>query len=188
VETYHQFGIAVPRAVAAGELTRLSAVIDRMRPERVLILGDLLHSRIAVTDAFVDEVSRWRAAFPGAVHVVPGNHDRALPRVAGAWNMTVLSELHTEDGVEFAHAPCEDPAAFRWCGHLHPAVALGSRADRIRVPCFALTCNICVLPAFSGMAAGTGRGLPAKCRVFAAAETGVFEIPPRAEGVHRRGR
>lgn len=173
-------------AVATGELCRLTRVIERFGPERVLILGDLLHSSIAITDEFVEGTAAWRRSFSGVIEVVPGNHDRALNRVARAWEMTVLDDVHAEEGLEFAHAPCDGPSAFRWCGHLHPAVTLGTRADRFRVPCFAVTGNTCVLPAFSSMAAGTSRGLPADCRLFATGEMGVFEVPERAHDSGRR--
>ena len=58
-ETFHAFGIPVPGGVLADDLSRLGAAVERTRPARLLVLGDMVHGRLH--PGAIGEVGAWRA-------------------------------------------------------------------------------------------------------------------------------
>jgi DNA ligase-associated metallophosphoesterase len=175
--TYHAFGVPLPAAQLGEELARLDACIARYQPERIVVLGDFLHAAAGLTPALRERVETWRPTFPGRVVVVLGNHDRALRSVATAWGLEVAGDRLEEGPFVLKHFAEPEPDRFVWCGHEHPATFIGGRADGIRLPCFALTPVMAILPAFSSMASGSRRGVPDGARLFAAAPGRIVVVP-----------
>lgn len=193
-------GIPVPAGGQETTLERLETLIRRHRPARILVVGDLFHSR---RNSGWDAFTAWREQRSEQEWVlVRGNHD-ILPlgsyREAG---IEVVTEWR-EGGVRMAHepdAPAEpdpladlqtepvDPARApepahalhpppTVCGHLHPGVriALGGR-QKVVLPCFHLSDERLILPAFGELtglhALPVGRGELA----FAMAEGRIFQV------------
>ncbi len=46
-QCFHDRGVPVPVGTTAADLDRLSALLDRYHPDRLLFLGDLVHGRTA---------------------------------------------------------------------------------------------------------------------------------------------
>lgn len=176
-QTLRAGGSAVPAGVLGETLGRLDRLIASTGAERLLVVGDLLHAGVGLTAELVERVASWRRAFGGRVVVVPGNHDRALPRVAQAWGIEVAAELLAEDGLAFCHEPCEVEGAFVWAGHVHPAVTLAGGGDRVKLPCFVVGQGLGLLPAFTRFSAGGGQSLwEVGARILAIAEGSVVEV------------
>ncbi|MFN9992004.1 MAG: ligase-associated DNA damage response endonuclease PdeM [Phycisphaerales bacterium] len=174
---FRAVGVGMPSGVLDADLRRLSAAVERFTPRDILILGDVLHMKFAITPEVRETVHRWRSSFSGRVRTLIGNHDRGLEEIAASWNIEVIGPEFEEDGLRFDHYPTPVPDRFVLAGHEHPATAIGSAADGVRLPCFAFCEDVVILPAFSGMAAGTARGIPRGATLFAAGPTGVFEVP-----------
>ena len=64
---------------------RLEEAIRRFSAARVLILGDLVHGRVA--PSVVDDVAAWRAGVSVAMTLVRGNHDRHTPELPEEWRI-----------------------------------------------------------------------------------------------------
>ncbi len=150
-------GLAMPGATSAADLGRLDALIAHYRPSRLLILGDLLHSRSAAgrNDHWLDQLARLTDARGVTTLWLLGNHDRPL-------RLEVPTALRIEnriciDGLNFSHEPPEAITSTlppHVCGHLHPVLRWRDRFDRWRLPCFQVDPDLLVLPAFSCLAGG----------------------------------
>lgn len=154
-ETFQKHGIPLPAAlVLADDLQRLSDLINFHRPRRLLILGDLIHGREGLTPSVMETVLAWREQHSLPILLVQGNHDRAVQSAAHTWDIEVSVTDIREGNYLFSHHPRVAPEAFNWCGHIHPAIRLRSKTDRLRFPCFHLTPAQGTLPAFSFFTGG----------------------------------
>jgi DNA ligase-associated metallophosphoesterase len=174
---FRTVGVGIPADVLDADLRRLTMAVDRFKPQDILILGDVLHMKFAITEEVHASVHRWRSSFRGPVRTLVGNHDRGLDEIAKAWNIEVIGSTFEEEGLHFNHYPNAVANKFVIAGHEHPATVIGSAADGVRLPCFALSEDVAILPAFSGMAAGTSRGIPRGAALFATGPTEVFRVP-----------
>lgn len=183
-------GIPMPAGGQQTTLERLETLIRRHRPARILIVGDLFHSRL---NPGWDAFAAWREQRSEQEWVlVRGNHD-ILPlrsyreagiEVVGEWQEGGIRMAHEPDPLLApggpARAPLSDPAHLpppTVCGHLHPGVriALGGR-QKVVLPCFHLSAERLILPAFGELtglhALPVGRGELA----FAMAEGRIFQV------------
>lgn len=70
---FRKEGIAVPQAVFKEDLHRLFDIIQQYKPERLIIAGDMFHSKM---NKEVDLFTRWRRDISQLpIHLVKGNHD-----------------------------------------------------------------------------------------------------------------
>jgi DNA ligase-associated metallophosphoesterase len=171
-------GIPLPRGSTDGDLARLDALLERHAPERLLVLGDLVHGRTAPDAAWIDGVATWRAGRPHLECVVlRGNHDRHFDPARLGFDV-VEGALH-EGPFVFAHEPAPDPRGYVLAGHIHPGVVLRERhAPRTRLPAFWFAATVGILPAF-GRLTGLMPVQPAPAdRVFAVAPGMVLPIAP----------
>jgi uncharacterized protein len=185
-ESFHQHGIPLPTGVLEDDLSRLSAALHATGARRVLLVGDLIHSRRGLTADVVERVAAWREAHEVELVLVRGNHDRHLEALPASWRMRLV-ESHLDEGpFRFAHHPAPAPGRYVCAGHLHPMVRLDSGADRLRLPCFHLGPRVGVLPAFSAFTGGLDMRTGAGERLYVIAGDTVVEWP--ASRASRRAR
>lgn len=179
--TFRQFGLPLPAGVLEADLARLTTAITATGAERVLVLGDLIHGAIGLTDPVLEVVGAWLAACPAEICLVRGNHDAT--GIPPAWRIPEVDTLR-EGPFFFCHEPEPVDGAFVWCGHVHPAVRIGGRRG-VRVPCFHLEPDLGVLPAFSEFTGGGRIEITPKTRRFGVADGRIWPVPTRES---RRGR
>jgi DNA ligase-associated metallophosphoesterase len=178
-EVMRAHGLPIPRALLEEQISRLEEAIRATGAQRVLALGDLLHAPAGLTGPMVQRFAAWRTATPIEIAIVPGNHDRALARVAQAWRLTTLPSPHTEGPFAFIHDPDQRPArskSYYWSGHLHPAITIRRAGDSMKLPCFHIGARTAVLPAFSTFTAGGPIDGGNKGRIFGIAGESVLEL------------
>jgi len=162
-DAFRRAGIALPAGGTAQDLARLSALIERHRPERVIVLGDLIHGPLPAD-------ARWRQQWRDFLDrhaglrfaAVLGNHDRALRRAGDFEGVQLLAEgtslgplrLHHEPPDEGPGAAASTPLALVLCGHLHPVLRLRQAGLPPRLPAFWLRDQRLMLPAFSAFTGG----------------------------------
>ena len=202
--SFRALGVPVPNQVTEESLERLSVLIRVSRSSSLIVLGDLIHDRKALS-GLLPLWERWREQHPQLVlKLIVGNHDRKLSRSAIEHQLPGL-QVHEENlldqGLVMAHeaddlinmqAPVDAPvdAPVRGlCGHEHPVVLIPDalKAKHIRRPCFYLDHRqILHLPAFGSFTGGHPVGMAQCKRLFIDMVDAVKELPPLALDRRRR--
>jgi DNA ligase-associated metallophosphoesterase len=155
---FRMAGLPAPAGTTRENLARLDALIDRLAPRRLVVLGDLFHAKAAFRAATLAEFAQWRTRRAGlAVTLVVGNHDARAGAPPAGLQLDVVEEPHGLDGLECRHIPRDNAAAgaLALAGHLHPTTRLyGPGRDSLRLPCFVLRPSQLVLPAFGEFTGG----------------------------------
>ncbi len=163
-----QSGAALPRGTTTTDLARLDAVIAEHAPERLIVLGDLVHGNERKAADWLSTLARWRGRHLSLeLTLVAGNHDRHMP--LHALGFDVLVELDAEP-FHLAHVPCTHAALHVLAGHVHPAAIVRDARLRHRLPAFWLGPRRTILPAF-----GTLTGL---APIPAASDDHVYVLTP----------
>ncbi len=172
-------GVPVPAGGTTADLSRLGRLLEKTHAERLLILGDLAHSRHGWDRRALQPVLAWRARWPDLlITLVRGNHDAHAGDPPAELRIDTL-DTHSVDDVVCAHEPPGvQTEGITLCGHLHPTIKLAGRGgDRVRLSCFVLGPNYLILPAFSAFT-GSGAWTPsAGERAFAIIDDHVAEVP-----------
>lgn len=156
-------GQLLPPYDTGATLDRLEDACRRLRPKRVVCLGDSFHDRNAATR--VAPVDGRRIARLTAAHEwiwIAGNHD---PRPPEDWGGTVLEDL-VEGALSFRHEARPGPVAGEVSGHFHPKAAVRARGRRVGGRCFACDGDRLILPAFGAYAGGLDVTNPAVASLF----------------------
>lgn len=166
-------------------LESIAKLVARWSAERIIVVGDLLHAPIGLTEPVIERVAEWRKArIPDQqLTIVLGNHDRRIEKVAARWNLELCPDRIAVGGCQLVHDPAHasDGVPFI-AGHLHPAVCIGTAADRMKLPCFHRSGQGLILPAFSPFTGGALIRPQSGDRVFAVAPHEVFEVPSHVWG------
>jgi len=182
---YRRLGAPVPEAVTARDLDRLSALLDRTRARRLVVLGDLFHSAAAWSGEVLASVREWRAKRRAlTLQLVRGNHDAragAPPRELG---IECLAEGLRVGPWRLVHDPARrgsfsDPVL---SGHVHPAVRLRRPTGGMRLPCFWFGDSLGILPAFGSFTGCRVIRPVTGDRVFVVGTDRVMEVGAGASG------
>ena len=191
-EHFRKLGVPVPAGPTASTLDRLEALIEVQGAQRVVILGDLLHARTAQAAPTLDVLRQWRAARSALdLVLVRGNHDTHAGDPPADVRIQSVDAPHALGPFALCHEPVEDGAlsassAFRLAGHIHPAVRLkGPGGDRVRLPCFAVSPDQMVLPAFGDFTGAATMAPHETLACYAIAGDSIFRVPAPARSRRR---
>lgn len=144
-------GIALPPYDTRATLARLSALVSRFAPHRLVALGDSFHDRTAESRMNGDDARALEALTRATQWVwISGNHDPLPPRRFGG---QVHEELRIGPLV-LRHEPQAAPATGELAGHLHPVAAVRVRGRRLRRRCLVSDGTRAILPAFGAYTGG----------------------------------
>ncbi len=143
---------------------RLGELLSCYQPRQLVLLGDLVHRAVPVSElvndfqSLLEDLSR-----KCATKLIVGNHDRGLGKLAGVQPVELLPShragafllLHGDRQAEPADA---GERATLIMGHEHPVIALGDGVKAARFPCFLVSEQALVLPAFSLWSSGATVG------------------------------
>lgn len=171
---FRKNGIALSSHIMKNDLERLSALIEYFQPDKFIVVGDLLH---AGDNSDVDEFCTWKSQYPDLqFYLVEGNHDRISASLEKKLCLDFKSDLLEIDGFTFIHDFEPIKSGFQITGHIHPGIVLHSAIKSIRLPCFALSDNQLLLPAFSEFTGLDTKNLPKKSKFFVFTDAGIYEI------------
>jgi DNA ligase-associated metallophosphoesterase len=177
--TFRARGVPVPHGTTHANLERLTALIDSLRPRRLVFLGDLLHAREALASAALVRFEQWRRQHVDlAMTLVEGNHDRSAGRLPAQLSIDIVTEPWCHSGIAFCHHPQRSNGHAIVAGHLHPCVRLyGAASDSVRMPCFWQREELLTLPAFGEFTGGASIAREPGDRVLAIVDDRLIEIP-----------
>ena len=134
-EVFQACGIPLPSDDDRGTLQRLEKLCQQWNPKRVIILGDLIHGPLGLTQRLKTDLSNLHNRLHAEVLLIGGNHDRHLHSSAfpqhPAFRLGNLWLSHEPE------QPMDGRAGLNLCGHIHPTTTLRQGSDRLRLPCFA---------------------------------------------------
>lgn len=175
--SFRRLGVPVPQGTTTDTLGRLSALVERHRPRRLVFLGDFLHSRHAHASATMAALGRWRERHTELqLTLVRGNHDDRSGDPPAALGVEVVDEPLRVGGLALCHHPHALTDAHVLAGHLHPCVSIGRGLDHLRLPCFWLRRRTMVLPAFGAFTGMRAIHADEGERIFAIADQQVLPV------------
>jgi DNA ligase-associated metallophosphoesterase len=154
---------------------RLEALVNEYRPQRLIILGDLVHDKTAAREA-----ARLLRGYADRceVVVVAGNHDRQLRGHVEMVDSLETGQFHFHHG----HCAVEVAERIQIIGHHHPAAVITDGAGlRLKCPAFIQQSRCWIMPAFSPWAAGTRWASDESSRVWLCTPERVFALPAKEE-------
>jgi len=171
---FRKNGIALANHIMKSDLERLSALIEFFQPEKFIVVGDLLH---AGDNSDVDEFCAWRNQYPD-IHfcLIEGNHDRISKSLEKKLCLNGKEASLTIKNFTFIHDFDASLQTFQITGHIHPGIVLNSAVKSIRLPCFALSHNQLLLPAFSEFTGLDTKNLPGKSKFFVFTDSEIYEV------------
>jgi uncharacterized protein len=175
-EHFRKNGVNLPGMTNSNNYWKLTELFDTYLPERIIFLGDMVHSRRnAEWDSFVDFMDNY----PQIRRVlIKGNHEVDDDSLYISGGFDVLEEL-IAGPFSLRHEPLESNHSMQYvlCGHIHPAIRMyGKGRQSLKLPCFYITDKQCVLPAF-GEFTGTYVVRPNRlARIFVLADKKVIEL------------
>jgi uncharacterized protein len=153
----------LPRHDTRQTLGALAMLIDALRPETVVCLGDSFHDRHAVARLPDEERSEIERLTARVCFVwIAGNHDPAPP--PAGWGE--VAEEIDRGPLVFRHEARFGPAHGEVSGHYHPVAALTVRGRGLRRRCFLTDGRRLILPAFGAYAGGLNALDPAIAQLF----------------------
>lgn len=149
---FQRAGVGVPHGADAETLARLDADLQAWPLRQLVVLGDLVHSRQALSPALQAQLQALHQRWPALqLHLVWGNHDRpaqaALRELLqplgwqtcadSGWHDGPVRGLHEAQDAAPDHV-IDPEARLTLLGHLHPGLRLRGRGrQQLRLPCFA---------------------------------------------------
>jgi DNA ligase-associated metallophosphoesterase len=128
---------------------RLFSLLEDYRPERLIILGDLVHDRAAAREA--QRLVQSARDFCEVI-VIAGNHDRQVAATIEFVDSWETKRFHFHHG----HCAIKKSKRIQIIGHHHPAGTLRDGAGlHLKLPAFIQQSNCWIMPAFSPWSSGT---------------------------------
>jgi len=193
--TFRHHSIPVPAGSNASTIRKIQSMISKHTVSRLIILGDMFHDRTSLATETRDRLDQFFAKHQNIdSFLVPGNHDTGINALPKHWNIRVIETGSYLDGITLSHYPItseipgpsipenndsSDHIHTNLCGHLHPAIRIGSAIDQVKLPCFLFRDGNLILPAI-GDFTGTHTINPRRSdRVWVVAEDEIVEWFPR---------
>jgi len=162
--------------VTAIDLARLSTLIGRTNCRRLVILGDLVHCAQGLSRDVIDQTAQWRESHSDLqVQLILGNHDAKAGKLPTSWELDCRQEAACGP-FQLRHIPPESSTRPCLAGHVHPKYRLKTATDSMTLPCFVLTRQTLILPAFGTFVDGQAVKY-APARYFVISEESVLELP-----------
>ena len=172
-------GVPMPVGTTSDDLARLDSALQRTGARRMVVLGDLFHTKASrIPSHTLAELRRWRSlAGTFEILLVRSNHDRHSGDPPNDLQINCVNAPAFVPPFVFRHEPADADGAYSLAGHVHPGITLVGRGlQRETLPCFVVGKRSAIVPAF-GSFTGFGAIEPGPGdRVFVVAEDEVLEV------------
>ncbi|MGH7509144.1 MAG: ligase-associated DNA damage response endonuclease PdeM [Gemmatimonadales bacterium] len=172
-------GMKVPLATTSDDLSRLDSAVQRTSARRMVVLGDLFHTKASrIPSHTLAELRRWRSlAGSFEILLVRGNRDRHAGDPPSDLQINWVNPPAFVPPFIFRHEPAESEGGYAIAGHVHPGVTLiGRGLQRETLPCFVIGQLGAIIPAFGSFTGCTLVQPEPGNRVFVVAGDEVLEV------------
>lgn len=144
-------GQMLPPYDTIATLQRLSDLIAKWAPRRVIALGDSFHDEEASARLPLPALRMLQAMMTGHDWLwISGNHDPKPPKRLGG----DVAETWRGGGLVLRHEPQLEDCTGEIAGHLHPKARVVVRGRSLRRSCFAASDARMILPSFGAYTGG----------------------------------
>ncbi len=146
---FRKSGIPVSTEVLNNDLERLKQLLSFFKAKQLMVVGDLFHAGInnefKIFRNWLDTVEKINLI------LVKGNHDKISSEISDLFFDWNIFTTHHISPFNFIHESLNSiDNVFQISGHTHPGVLLkGKGKQRIKLPCYQISKNQLILPAFS---------------------------------------
>ena len=152
-EYFQQNGIPLTNNSDEQNFIKIKNIVDNYKPNKLIILGDLFHSRYSISESLKTKVEQLSELLNIKIELIVGNHDIGCQ----VKNIRFLYYKRSSNFI-FSHEPIGklENNILNICGHYHPKTFLKNSKDRLSFKCFAMDekNNILYLPAFGDLTGG----------------------------------
>ena len=152
-EYFQQNGIPLTNNSDEQNLLRIKNIVKEHCPNKLIILGDLFHSKYSISDSLRSKVELLSETLNIKIELIVGNHDKGCK----VKNISLL-DYKKSGNLIFSHEPIGkfENDILNICGHYHPKAFLKNSKDKLSFKCFAMDekNNILYLPAFGELTGG----------------------------------
>ena len=152
-EYFQQNGIPLTNNSDEQNLLRIKNIVKKYTPNKLIILGDLFHSKYSISESLKNKVELLAATLNIKIELIVGNHDIGCK----VKNINFLKFKRSSNFI-FTHEPIEkfEDNILNICGHYHPKIYLKDSKDKLSFRCFALDekKHVFYLPAFGDLTGG----------------------------------
>ncbi|MBO8217055.1 ligase-associated DNA damage response endonuclease PdeM [Prochlorococcus marinus] len=152
-EYFQQNGIPLTNNSDKNNFARIKKIVKKYSPEKLIILGDLFHSKYSIDKTLQKTVEDLPELLKTNVELVLGNHDVGCD----IKNIKIFNIRKTKN-ITFSHEPVnsENKKNLNICGHYHPKINIKNNGDQLSFRCFAMdkNKNTLFLPAFGDLTGG----------------------------------
>lgn len=177
INHFRKSGIPVPSKANDRNSEFLIDLLNRVKPERIIFLGDLFHSHYNEEWEVLGQVLHHFSSC--SFELVRGNHDIMSNLQYDRHNMQIHECALKIGPFIFTHEPLEKPKDdfYNIAGHIHPGVHLSGRGRQsLTLPCFHFGKHQCIMPAF-GSFTGLAKINPKKeDQIFVIAEGKILKV------------
>jgi DNA ligase-associated metallophosphoesterase len=177
--TFRRHGLPVPAAAEGAMVQRLNHLLQATGATELVFLGDLLHGPWSQEPRALKSLADWRLQHAALeVHLVRGNHDEHAGDPPSDLGIEVHQGPLRRGPWALVHEPEPVAGAYALAGHLHPGVRLHERGGlNLRLPCFRMTPDFGVLPAFGAFTGLHIQGTLGDDRVYVVVEEEGMVVP-----------
>ena len=152
-EYFQQNGIPLTNNLDENNFARIKRIVKKYSPEKLIILGDLFHSKYSIGKTLKKKVEDLPRLLNTNVELVLGNHDIGCE----VKNIKIFDIKKTKT-ITYSHKPVNlaDKETLNICGHYHPKLYLKNNGDKLSLRCFAMDTNknTLYLPSFGDLTGG----------------------------------
>ncbi|ABM72068.1 Serine/threonine specific protein phosphatase [Prochlorococcus marinus str. MIT 9515] len=150
---FQKNGIPLTNNSDEQNLLRIKNVVINNNPNKLIILGDLFHSKYSISELLKSKVEHLSESLNIKIELIVGNHDIGCK----VKNIKFINYKRSSNFI-FSHEPLGkfENNILNICGHYHPKIFLKNSKDKLSFKCFAMDKknNTLYLPAFGDLTGG----------------------------------
>ena len=152
-EYFQRNGIPLTNEGDKSNLDRIYSLIDKFNPNKLIILGDLIHSKYALSYDLKTNIEELINYYKNEIIFIEGNHDKGclIKDVIFLKSVRSLNLIYSHEPLNI-----KQKNILNICGHYHPKFLLKDFKDKLSLRCFALDKDndTLYMPAFGDLTGG----------------------------------